>query len=142
LPSVDANRNASNAVDPFARVLDASALLAYLRGEPGADAVEPLIDGSAISAVNWAETMQVLQWRHVGEGDWLGDLEALGVPVIPFSADHASTAAGLWGATHHKGLSFGDRACLAVALSAGVGAITADSTWRGLEVGVEITVIR
>ena len=142
MPSVDAKPNASKAVDAFARVLDASALLAFLRGEAGADAVEPLIDGSAISAVNWAETMQVLQWRQVGVGDWLGDLEALGIPVIPFSADHANTAAGLWGATHHRGLSLGDRACLAVALSAGVGAITADSTWRDLEVGVEITVIR
>jgi len=129
-------------MEAFARVLDASALLAFLRGERGSEAVEPLIDGSAISAVNWAETMQVLQWRQVGEGDWLGDLESLGIPVIPFTAAHATTAAGLWGATHHKGLSLGDRACLAVALSAGVGAITADSMWRGLELGVEITIIR
>jgi PIN domain nuclease of toxin-antitoxin system len=126
----------------FDRVLDASALLAFFRGERGADAVEPLIDGSAISAVNWAETMQILQRRKVATGDWRADLEALGIPVIPFSAEHAEATADLWGATQEKGLSLGDRACLALAKITRVQAITADSTWRGLAVGVEITIIR
>jgi len=45
-------------------VLDASALLAYLQGEPGAERVaEVLVIGAAISSVNWAETLTKLAER-------------------------------------------------------------------------------
>jgi PIN domain nuclease of toxin-antitoxin system len=129
-------------VADFARVLDASALLAFMRGERGADRVEPLIDGAAISAVNWAETMQVLRFRQVADADWFGDLEALGIPVIPFTAAHANAAAELWGTTRDRGLALGDRACLAVALTEHVAAVTADSAWRDLELGIDINFVR
>ena len=39
-------------------VLDASALLAYLQDEPGSETIEPMLDESAISSVNWAEVAQ------------------------------------------------------------------------------------
>lgn len=39
-------------------VLDASALLAYLNEEPGAEAVESaLAEGACIGAANWAEVL-------------------------------------------------------------------------------------
>ena len=39
-------------------VLDASAVLAYLHGEPGAGAVAEALTGtSVVSAVNWAEVL-------------------------------------------------------------------------------------
>src|SRR5205823_12845840 len=42
-------------------ILDASALLAYLHGEPGADDVaEALAESAVISAANWAETLSKL----------------------------------------------------------------------------------
>ncbi|HTL89943.1 MAG TPA: hypothetical protein VL134_11115 [Leptolyngbya sp.] len=44
-------------------VLDASALLAYLCDESGSDAVEDtLVQGSVISAINWAETRSKCIW--------------------------------------------------------------------------------
>lgn len=45
-------------------VLDASALLAYLHGETGASVVTAaLIQETAISSVNWAETLSKLAER-------------------------------------------------------------------------------
>lgn len=126
----------------FARVLDASALLAFLHSEPGAEAVQPLLGGAAISAVNWSEVLQRLYARHVETLGLLEDIVALKLEIVSFDAEQATTAAGLWPSTHRKGLSLGDRACLALALGAGVPAITADRAWRGLRVGVKIQLIR
>lgn len=39
-------------------VLDASALLAVLKAEPGAEAVEPRLDEAVISSVNWLEVLE------------------------------------------------------------------------------------
>ena len=39
-------------------VLDASALLAYLKGEPGEEVVDSVLTESVISSVNWAEVVQ------------------------------------------------------------------------------------
>jgi len=126
----------------FTRVLDASALLAFLHGEPGGDTIQPLLSGAAISAVNWSEVLQRLSARDVETAGLLEDLVALRLEIVSFDADQAETTAGLWTSAHRKGLSLGDRACLALALSAGVPAITADRAWRGLRVDVKIQVIR
>ena len=40
-------------------VLDASAVVALAHGEPGAEQVEPWVDGSCISTVNWSEVARV-----------------------------------------------------------------------------------
>jgi len=37
------------------RVLDASALMAYLHQEPGWEQVQAAMDSSSMSAVNWSE---------------------------------------------------------------------------------------
>ncbi len=58
----------------FTAALDASALLAFLHGEPGADAVEAVLRGAAISAVNWSEVLQRLYWRKVDAAGMLEDL--------------------------------------------------------------------
>ncbi|MDT7628285.1 MAG: hypothetical protein QOI50_215 [Pseudonocardiales bacterium] len=39
-------------------VLDSSAVLAWVRGEPGADLVGERLATAVISAVNWSETVQ------------------------------------------------------------------------------------
>jgi ribonuclease VapC len=40
------------------------------------------------------------------------------------------------------GLSFGDRACLALAISRGEPALTADRAWLDADVGAELAIIR
>lgn len=67
---------------------------------------------------------------------------ALQFRVLPFDEDQALGAALLWKATRPAGLSLGDRACLALALSLKAPAVTADRAWSKLEIGAEIAVIR
>ena len=122
------------------RVLDASALLAVVFREVGFDSVP--LEGSAVSAVNWSEVVQVAARREadvVGLGDALA---AEGLDVVPFTAAHAEAAAALWPATRAAGLSLADRACLALAHAYGVPALTADRAWDGVVEDVEVVVVR
>ena len=123
-------------------VLDASALMAVLREEPGAAAVEAVLDHAAISAVNLSEVQAKLVERGTAaELAWscLVDLE---LEVIHFDASQARVAGDLRLLTRAQGLSLGDRACLALAQALGLPAMTADRTWAGLEVGIEIRTVR
>lgn len=123
-------------------VLDASALLAFLRDEPGGAMVRGLLPHSLISTVNWCEVIQKSLAKGVdtvGMGD---DMAALGVRIQPYTLDQAETAGRLWLETRAFGLSLGDRACLALGKHTGFPVITADKIWRDLDIGVEIRVIR
>ncbi|HMJ01893.1 MAG TPA: type II toxin-antitoxin system VapC family toxin [Conexibacter sp.] len=128
--------------DAAEAVLDASALIALLWEEPGADAVEPLLSRSAISAVNWAEVLQRYRAHGVETAGKRESVEALGVSVEDFSAEDAETVAELWRPTRRAGLSLADRACLALARRLGLAAYTADRDWRKVDVDVEVVVIR
>jgi ribonuclease VapC len=123
-------------------VLDASALLAMLQGEPGGEVVEELLETAAISSVNWSEVVQkTLEQQAEVEGLRHG-LEALGLEVLPFTAVLAETTAGLRSATRQAGLSLGDRACLALAAILGLPAVTTDRVWPDLGLPIEIHVVR
>lgn len=123
-------------------VLDASAVLAWLRGEPGADRVEPHLDSAVMSAVNFSETWQKLHQHGVDADRATRRLRTLGLRVEPFDLADAVLAARLWTATRPAGLSLGDRCCLALAVRRHAIAVTADSAWAGLNVSVRIEVIR
>ncbi len=123
-------------------VLDASALLALVHGEPGANVVQPHVENAVVSSVNWAETQQRLVAHGFDAEENRADAEALGIAIVPFDADEADSAAALWPQTRGKGLSLGDRACLALARRLGATAMTADRSWAGLDIGVEVTLIR
>ena len=123
-------------------VLDASAVLALVKGEPGADVVRVRIARSVVSTVNVTEVgTKLVDWgmssaglRHV--------MLNLGFEIRPFDAGQAVAAAALRAATRSHGLSLGDRACLALAQSAGLPVLTADRAWRGVGLDVDIEVIR
>jgi len=123
-------------------VLDASALLALLADEPGASVVAPLLDGAVMSTVNWAEVLQ----RYAAEGLTLegrrAQIEALGLSLVPFSAEHAAAAASLFPATRLAGLSLADRACLALAATLDAPAYTADRAWVDVDAGVVVELVR
>lgn len=123
-------------------VLDTSAVLAWLRGEPGASAVEALLEQAYMSSVNWCETAQKL----IRDGDnaerTLRRVAALGVEVYPCTATDALAAAQLWSATHPAGLSLGDRVCLALAARYELPVYTADTAWGKLDLGIAVHLIR
>jgi ribonuclease VapC len=128
-------------------VLDAPALLALLKGEPGAEQVaEALERGAYLSAVNLAEVLSKLadwgedpaeaQDRMEREG-LLGTTE-----VFAFTGEDALEAAKLRALTRVQGLSFGDRACLALARRLGLPALTAERAWAELGLGIPVEIIR
>lgn len=111
-------------------VIDASALLAFLQGEPGADLVETrLAEGAVCGAANWSEVAQ----KVLGAGrDWdlaRALLLSYDLDVEPVTIDDAETAARRW--QPREGLSLADRLCLALAARMDVEAWTADAAWSG-----------
>jgi len=123
-------------------VLDSSAVLALLHREPGAETVLQLTPQALISSVNAAE----VQSRQVRDGanprvaweNLICSVEA----IVPFDAQQAELA-GTWiSKTEPFGLSLGDRACLALALTQGCPVYTADRAWAQLQIGVEIRLVR
>lgn len=123
-------------------VLDASALLAYLQDEHGAGKVEKVLHDSIISAVNWSEVVQKASDRGVNVRGLREELEALGVVIAPFTAEHGSAVGLLWKETSKHGLSLGDRACLCLGLAMKAPVFTCDSAWKKLQIGLDIRVLR
>jgi PIN domain nuclease of toxin-antitoxin system len=123
-------------------VLDASALLAVLRAEPGAERVERRLEGACIGAVNLSEVVAKLIDDGVPEAEVRRAIGRLELDVHVFDAQHAYAAGVLREATRALGLSLGDRACLALAQSSGALALTADRSWSQLNVGIAIEVVR
>ena len=122
-------------------VLDASAVLALLAEEPGADEVEGLLDGSAMSTVNLSEVLQKSMQHGAGTEGLEYDLQGLGVELYPFDIVHARAAAELRERTPRGGLSLGDRACLALAAGLGAVAVTTDRRWSSIDHGVPVRVV-
>lgn len=122
-------------------VLDASALLALMNREPGYEQVEKLLPDACISSVNLSEVASVMLRLGAPIRDLKLALQGL-LSVIDFSEDHALTAAELLKPTRAKGLSLGDRACLALGQHLGLPVFTSDRAWKDLSVGVEIHLIR
>ena len=116
-------------------VFDASALLAFLQGEPGAEIVEARLEtGGAASAANWSEVAQKVLGRGRSWELARGLLLGYGMTVEPVTADDAERAARLWRAG--TGLSLGDRLCLALGDRLDATIWTADRHW-GQRPGVQ-----
>jgi len=127
-------------------VIDASAFLAYLLDEPGADAVEQALAGRAtMSAVNLAEVLSKLSDIGLQPNKEAERLKAEGIlgvalKVEPAREELAIEIARLRLITRPYGLSIGDRACIALGRLLQVAVLTADRTWAdipGLEVKIE-----
>ena len=117
-------------------VLDASALLAFVQGEPGADVVETaLIAGAQCSAANWSEVAQKVL---AANRDWVlvrSLLVCYDIEVEPVVTVDAEWAAHRW--RRKENLSLADRLCLALAYRLNDDALTADAAWAD-EPGVRV----
>lgn len=123
-------------------VLDASAVLAIVLDEPGADIVLPHVRGAMLSAVNLVEVIQRMAAYRVGSGDTLQQLARLEVEVASFDQAQAEIVASLRDKTRHKGISLADRACIALARAHKLPVYTADRIWTEIDHGVQIVLIR
>jgi ribonuclease VapC len=123
-------------------VLDASAVLALLNSEKGAEIVHPLLPEAILSTVNLAEVVTRLSAVGMPGNEIQEALSLLGLEIKPFDEEQAYLAGLLSARTHPFGLSPGDRACLALAQVKTATAVTADRAWEGLDIGVTIRLIR
>lgn len=124
-------------------VFDSSAILAVINAEPGHEKLTgELLTHAVASTVNLAEVHAKLLSRG-----WPSDLawqDANG-PIneaISFEPEHARIAGDLVYVTKHRGLSLGDRACLALAVALDSPVYTTDKSWRNLKLKIPVHVIR
>ena len=123
-------------------VLDASALLALLNRELGSEKVVAALPDAVMSSVNLSEVVAKLVDQGRAETEIRSYLDALGLVIVPFDDEMAYRSGGLRSVTKSAGLSFADRACLALAASLDVPALTSDRAWASLNLNVQVELIR
>jgi len=132
----------------YSAVLDASAFLAYLGNEPGAEKVEHCIAGGVcLSAINWAEVLSKLSDRGQSVQSVVKELSASGliagaIELFPFTAEDSQIVAHLREKTKAFGLSLADRACIALAIRLKLPVFTADRTWMRIKLSIPVRNIR
>jgi PIN domain nuclease of toxin-antitoxin system len=124
-------------------VLDASAILAYIQEERGAENLtKEILDHAVVSTVNLAEVQSKLVKKgHDPEEAW-EEILSLVKAEEPFTSEQARIAGDLITATERFGLSLGDRSCLALAIALKAPVYTTEQAWKNLKVGIPIHVIR
>ena len=123
-------------------VLDASALLALLFQETGGEKVLKHLPESLLSAVNLAEVLAKAVERGMTLEEANELLAEFPCEIVPFDREAASLTAALRVPTRSAGLSFGDRACLALGMKTGLPVVTADRQWDQCGLKVRIIQIR
>jgi ribonuclease VapC len=123
-------------------VLDSSALLAFIQGEPGGEVVAATVGDALMSSVNHAEVVTKLVERTGSLDVARAALGVANVDVVDFDRSQAEQAGLLAKQTRSRGLSLGDRACLALAAREAAPVLTADRIWATLKLDVEIRLIR
>jgi len=106
--------NPNNAHRP---VFDASAVLALMQGEPGADKLRDVQPGAVVNAVNAAEVLAKLVSRGVPAAEARAAYDALHLETTPFESAMVALSARYV----RKGVSLGDRCFLAAAQRHGSG---------------------
>lgn len=123
-------------------VLDASAVLALINAELGAERVIELLEQAMVSAVNHAEVMTKLIERGMDSELAKSTVLKIGLEIVDYGIDLADRTGELRRQTQHLGLSLADRACLALAQREGLPAVTADRKWAQVDIGVDVRLIR
>jgi len=123
-------------------VLDASAILCLLQSEPGANHVAEALPDACIGAVNYSEMVGKLIEGGMTEAAIDSAMEALQLEVIAFDRHQARLAGLLRGKTRRSGLSLGDRTCLTLAGARYGVALTCDRSWKEVEAGCEVELVR
>ncbi|QEK39891.1 type II toxin-antitoxin system VapC family toxin [Candidatus Sneabacter namystus] len=124
-------------------VLDSSAVIALLEEERGHEVVQEHMQGALISSINVAEIFKyILNEKKLSEQDGISLLDTLGIKMINFDYRQAWLTATLSLRTRHKGLSLGDRACIALGMVHNLPVLTCDRIWQECELDVKIIAVR
>lgn len=125
-------------------ILDASALLALLRGEASGKKVEGVLGDARMSVVNMAEVASHYSKLGMPDDMVTAMLRPLPIKLIDADAGLCWEAGRLRGLTVEAGLSLGDRFCLALAKREKLPVWTADRKWRDIAdaAGAKVVAIR
>ena len=123
-------------------VLDSSAVLAVVRIERGYEEVARVLARSIISVVNEAEVIGVLIQKGHSVARALDAVRDLPYKLIDLDQQLARRAGSLWRDFKPRGLSLGDRCCLALAEREGLPVITSDKRWSEISIGVEVRLFK
>jgi ribonuclease VapC len=100
------------------------------------------MNGGLMSAVNYSEVLKK-SVEHGGSVEVTAELlEQAQVVVVPFDRAEAKQAAAMWRSVKSFGLSFSDRACLALGLAEQAVVLTADRQMSRTDLPVKVQLIR
>lgn len=123
-------------------ILDTSAVLALVRGEPGHAIVSRLVASAIVCSVNEAEVITTLIRNGQSVDEANQTTGQLPYRVADADRELARAAGALFDRTRELGLSLGDRFCLALAERERLPVYTADRPWSRLAIGIDIRLIR
>lgn len=123
-------------------VLDATAVLAFLRDEKGADFVRERLLDAVISSISLSEVYV----KTLAKKGSLAMVKAVignfDMEVVPFEESTAEMAARVSELTQDAGMSFADRACLALAAGRNIPVVTSNPCWLESTINVEVVLFR
>jgi PIN domain nuclease of toxin-antitoxin system len=126
-------------------ILDASALLAFIKGEPGQDVVREALRSSTcvINTANLSEAAAKLILIRPDPVEVRAVLAVPGLDVVAVGEEEALLGGDLAIPGKALGLSLGDRLCMASAIVHQAEALTTDSIWARMTVpGLKVRIIR
>ena len=114
-------------------ILDATALLAFLADEPGAERVDrALAAGASITAVDLADVVAHLAHRGLPIAQIRRALDGLDLDVVAVDEELAYAAGRLRADMRARGIDGGGATALALGVASGRVVLTADPAWAEL----------
>ena len=122
-------------------VIDTSALMAFIKHEPGGDGVAAQLGDGIVSPVIFAETLGKLAAQGFDAEAVRRDLLAAGLRVETFGLDEVPSVVALQWLANGR-ISLADRICLALAIDRSLPVLTGDREWSSLGLPLDVRLIR